>query len=89
MQSNTQDTTWVSPTVDKIEKAKEKGESEQRTSTKPSTEPYSPSTNWLSQMANKFSTGFSSKYHVSQIVFIINDINSLTNYHIPSTKSSL
>jgi hypothetical protein len=36
-----------------------------------------------------FSTVFSSKYHVSQIVFIINDINSLTNYHIPSTKSSL
>jgi hypothetical protein len=56
MQSNTQDTTWVLPTVDKIEKAKAKGESEQWTSTKPSTAPYSPSTNWLSQMANKAQT---------------------------------
>jgi hypothetical protein len=46
----------VLPTVDKIEKAKAKGESEQWTSTKPSTEPYSPSTNWLSQMANKAQT---------------------------------
>jgi hypothetical protein len=56
MQSNTQDTTWVLPTVDKIEKAKAKGESEQWTSTKPSTAPYSPSTNWLSKMANKAQT---------------------------------
>jgi hypothetical protein len=45
-------TTWVLPTVDKIEKAKTKGESEQWTSTAP----YSPSTNWLSQMANKAQT---------------------------------
>jgi hypothetical protein len=44
--------------VDKIGKAKaKKGESEQWTSTKPSTAPYSPSTNWLSQMAtNKAQT---------------------------------
>jgi hypothetical protein len=33
-QPNTQDTTWMSPTVDKIGKVKAKGESEQRTSTK-------------------------------------------------------
>jgi hypothetical protein len=46
----------VSPTVDKIGTVKAKGESEQRTSTKTSTAPYSSSTNWLSQMANKAQT---------------------------------
>jgi hypothetical protein len=52
MQPNTQDTTWVSPRVDKIGMTEAKGESEQRPITKTNT----ASTNWLSQRANKART---------------------------------